>query len=317
MLTRGVALVTARGDTSRHAAQLNGMLFPAGPLQDSLLDAGRSFTAAEGASGALVVVISHQLAADFARGRKPAATVGDTLLFQGEPRVIVGVLKATDADRAQRIRGAVMPVGAMPAAPTGPLAPRLGGGGASLAVTAPSVEAVNAVRSGIERWAARRWGSSWSQRVDIALDQSRVAQLQTALRIFKLFMGSLMSISLIVGGIGIMNVLLSSVVERTREIGIRKASGASQRDILWQFLGESVTITGAGSLVGLLLGAGAAFLISAIMRRVANAPRLHAWVSPSTVLVAVVASVAVGLIFGLYPALRAARLAPIEAIHPE
>ena len=96
-------------------------------------------------------------------------------------------------------------------------------------------------------------------------------------------MGALMSISLIVGGIGIMNVLLSSVIERTREIGIRKATGAAQRHILWQFLCESVAITGVGSMIGLVIGVGAAFGITAIMRRVANAP-IQAWLSLSTVL---------------------------------
>lgn len=129
-------------------------------------------------------------------------------------------------------------------------------------------------------------------------------------------MGALMSISLIVGGIGIMNVLLSSVIERTREIGIRKASGAAQRDILWQFLSESVVITGIGSMLGLCLGVTAAFSITALMRKLANTP-IQAWLSLSTVLVAIGASVIVGLAFGLYPALRAARLSPIDAIHHE
>ena len=125
-----------------------------------------------------------------------------------------------------------------------------------------------------------------------------------------------MSISLIVGGIGIMNVLLSSVIERTREIGIRKATGAAQRDILWQFLAESVVITGVGSVIGLLLGVVAAFSITALMRRMANTP-VQAWLSVSTVVVAIGASVVVGLVFGLYPAMRAAKLSPIEAIHHE
>jgi putative ABC transport system permease protein len=152
--------------------------------------------------------------------------------------------------------------------------------------------------------------------LSIVSDESRLEQAKNALRLFKLFMGALMSISLIVGGIGIMNVLLSSVIERTREIGIRKATGAAQRDILWQFLSESVAITGVGSLIGLVLGVTAAFAITAIMRSVANAP-IQAWLSASTVLVAIGASVIVGVAFGLYPAMRAAKLSPIEAIHHE
>ena len=172
------------------------------------------------------------------------------------------------------------------------------------------------MRAQIEQWAARQLGAGWKDRVSVVSDESRLEQATKALFLFKLFMGALMSISLIVGGIGIMNVLLSSVIERTREIGIRKATGAAQRDILWQFLGESVAITGVGSMIGLLLGIAAAFSITAIMRKLANAP-IQAWLSLSTVLVAIGASVVVGLAFGLYPAMRAAKLSPIDAIHHE
>jgi len=187
---------------------------------------------------------------------------------------------------------------------------------AQLLLTAPSIEAVASTRTILERWAAQNFGASWKDRVSIVTDESRVEQARKALLLFKVFMGALMSISLIVGGIGIMNVLLSSVIERTREIGIRKATGAAQRHILWQFLCESVAITGVGSMIGLVIGVGAAFGITAIMRRVANAP-IQAWLSLSTVLVAIGASVLVGLVFGLYPAMRAARLSPIDAIHHE
>ena len=162
----------------------------------------------------------------------------------------------------------------------------------------------------------RCYGSAWKDRVAVVSDESRLEQVAKGLLLFKLFMGALMSISLVVGGIGIMNVMLSSVIERTREIGIRKAAGAERRHILWQFLCESVAITGVTGLIGLLLGVTAAFTITAIMRRMANAP-IQAWLSASTVLVAIGASVVVGVVFGLYPALRAARLSPIDAIHHE
>jgi putative ABC transport system permease protein len=144
----------------------------------------------------------------------------------------------------------------------------------------------------------------------------RVEQVEQGMLIFKLLIGALTGVSLIVGGIGIMNVLLASVVERTREIGIRKATGAQQRHILVQFLCESVAISCAGSLLGVLLGLATSFGVSAVMRARTNAP-VYAWVSPSTIIVAVLASVLVGLTFGLYPALRAARLAPIDAMQRE
>ena len=113
-----------------------------------------------------------------------------------------------------------------------------------------------------------------------------------------------------------MNVLLASVAERTREIGVRKTTGARRRDILWQFLAESVAITGTGSLLGIALGLAGAFGVTAIMRARTEAT-VYAAFTWGTVLVAVGAAVAVGITFGMYPALRAARLSPIDAIRHE
>jgi len=309
LMVTGFAIVTSSRDTAQHATQVQGMMQPDQMMNDSLLLAGRFFNAAEGASGALVVTINHRLAADFSAGGQPKDAIGDTLFFQGKPRVVIGVLRATENDRARR---AIMPSRAVAGAVAVGQAERP----PQLLVTSPSIEAVAPTRARVERWAAARFGEEWKDRLGIVSDESRLEQAKKALRIFKLFMGALMSISLIVGGIGIMNVLLSSVIERTREIGIRKATGAAQRDILWQFLSESVVITGVGSLIGLLLGVTAAFAITAIMRNVANAA-IQAWLSASTVLVAIGASVVVGVAFGLYPAMRAAKLAPIDAIHHE
>ena len=113
-------------------------------------------------------------------------------------------------------------------------------------------------------------------------------------------MGAITGISLVVGGIGIMNVLLASVAERTREIGIRKATGARHRDIMIQFLAESVAITGVGSLAGVLLGLAAAFGVAAFMRaRIqGQVQAVFTWGSAA---VAVLAAVIVGLVFGSIP----------------
>jgi putative ABC transport system permease protein len=309
MMVAGSALVRSTSDTTPRAAQVQGMLVRESMMHDSLLIAGRFFTADEGQSGAPVVTINHRLASDFAKGRQPKDVVGDTLLFQGQPRVVIGVLKAMETDRGRR---AVMPARVV----TGAIVVGQFDRAAQLTVLAPTIEGVAPIRSKIENWAASQLGGNWKERVSVVSDESRLEQAARALLLFKLFMGALMSISLVVGGIGIMNVLLSSVIERTREIGIRKATGAAQRDILWQFLSESVVITGVGSMIGLVIGATAAFGITAIMRKMANAP-IQAWLSLSTVLVAIGASVLVGLAFGLYPAMRAARLSPIDAIHHE
>lgn len=132
-------------------------------------------------------------------------------------------------------------------------------------------------------------------------------------------LGSIAGISLVVGGIGIMNIMLVSVTERTREIGIRKAVGARRRDILLQFLIEAMTVSGVGGLVGIALGAGLAFGISQIdiSGGTGTPQRLQTLITSDAVLLAVGVSLAVGLFFGIYPAMRAARLHPIEALRYE
>ena len=132
--------------------------------------------------------------------------------------------------------------------------------------------------------------------------------------IMTIFLGSIAGISLLVGGIGIMNIMLVSVTERTREIGIRKAVGARRRDILRQFLFEAITVSLGGGVVGLLAGSGLAVAVSRI--QIGTTP-LRTVISPQAVVLAVGVSVAIGLFFGIYPATRAARLNPIEALRYE
>ncbi len=126
-------------------------------------------------------------------------------------------------------------------------------------------------------------------------------------RVMSLLLGAIASVSLLVGGIGIMNIMLVSVTERTREIGIRLAVGARQRDILTQFLLEALLISVAGCLIGLMLGIGGALLTNAITDMVIV-------ISGSSVLVAFAVAAGVGVFFGFYPARKAAALDPIEAL---
>ena len=130
---------------------------------------------------------------------------------------------------------------------------------------------------------------------------------------FTLLLGAIGGISLLVGGIGIMNIMLVSVNERTREIGIRKAVGARRRDIMLQFLIESIALTGIGGILGILLG----WAITVAVSLIPQASGLVLLITAGTVIIAVGVSVAIGVVFGLYPAMRAARLHPIQALRYE
>ena len=130
-------------------------------------------------------------------------------------------------------------------------------------------------------------------------------------RILTAFLGLIAGISLLVGGIGIMNIMLVSVRERTREIGLRKAVGAKQLDILYQFLVEAIVLATVGGLIGLAIGAVAALFISRL------SDSLQPTVAWDSVVLAIAFSAAVGLFFGIYPASRAARLNPIDALRYE
>jgi len=137
------------------------------------------------------------------------------------------------------------------------------------------------------------------------LEQSRRTQ-----RLFDIVMGTIAGISLLVGGIGIMNIMLATVLERTREIGVRRALGARQVDIRNQFVIESFTITAGGGLLGIAMGI-------AIAKGVAAYAGWATIVTAWSILLSVGVSAAVGLVFGIYPALRAARLDPIESLRYE
>ena len=135
-------------------------------------------------------------------------------------------------------------------------------------------------------------------------------QAEATQRTFNIVLGSIASISLLVGGIGIMNIMLASVTERTREIGIRRAIGAKRKQIIRQFLIETVVLSTTGGVIGMFIG----LLIPSFITRFAGMPTI---VTPNSLALALGISMATGIVFGLYPAARAARLDPIVALRHE
>lgn len=141
-----------------------------------------------------------------------------------------------------------------------------------------------------------------------------MSTINTVINVITLFISLVAAISLVVGGVGVMNIMLVSVTERTREIGIRKALGAKTRSIMLQFLSESAIITMLGGLLGILVGFLGAFLISQVVSLVAPNYAFTPSVSLGVILLATLFSSAVGIFFGIYPARKAAKLSPIEAL---
>ncbi|OGO45642.1 MAG: hypothetical protein A2Z05_01710 [Chloroflexi bacterium RBG_16_60_22] len=149
----------------------------------------------------------------------------------------------------------------------------------------------------------------------ILTQEQMMGMIQQVTGLLTVLLGAIASISLLVGSIGIMNIMLVSVTERTREIGIRKAVGAKRRDILLQFLLEAAMLSLAGGAVGIIGGWGVSWLISTFSE--AAGITISALVSPDIVVLAISVSVFIGLVSGIYPAMRAARLNPIDALHYE
>jgi putative ABC transport system permease protein len=177
-----------------------------------------------------------------------------------------------------------------------------------LVVRADSPELVAPVAEVVGRMLKRRHNDV--EDVQVLVPEQLLAQEQRTQTIFNLVLAAIASISLIVGGIGIMNIMLASVLERIREIGLRRAVGATERDIVVQFLIEALTISLGGGLLGIGLGLG----ISAVIEALTGIPTL---VSGTSIAVSFVVSAGVGLVFGLLPARRAAERDPVEALRYE
>ncbi|MEO6878121.1 MAG: FtsX-like permease family protein, partial [Gemmatimonadaceae bacterium] len=168
--------------------------------------------------------------------------------------------------------------------------------------------AVPAVADVVRRMMQRRHNDVTD--FEITVPELLLQQEQHTKGIFNVVLGAIASISLVVGGIGIMNIMLASILERIKEIGVRRAVGATQKDVMWQFLSEAVMISVAGGVAGIIVGV----ILSFSIERLA---KITAIVSPMSVAVAFGVSVAVGLVFGIVPASKAAKQDPIVCLRYE
>jgi putative ABC transport system permease protein len=274
------------------------------------LAGGRFYTDTEVAHAAPVIVLGSRLAQELAGTRDGLWLIGRIVRLNGARREVIGVMAPpksgpeNDLVAFAPIRGGMELLNEVSSSNV-----------ATLRLKARSIEAVDTLRAATENWLAERYGLR-AQKLKVEIGTERLENAKMGIFLSKLLLGALVSLILAVGGIGIMNVLLAAVVERTREIGIRKAVGARPVDIQAQFLVESVTITGAGSALGFVVGVVLALSGTAVFRMWAGAP-IYPVFKPLTALLAAFSAIAVGVGFGTYPARRAARLSPIEAIARE
>lgn len=294
-------IVELEGDTVRTSAFLNGRSENFIDLNEFELT-GRFFTGEEVQSEAKLAVVSKPLATKFGFGND---LVGKSIVIEDNTYLVIGILDAEALGERVEVYYPITIFKFVDGRVSYP----------DMLFRADLVEDLPAVQEDVEAVLAGKY-EDWEKKFRIGTNEGRVAQFQQSILIFKLVMGMITGISVLVGGIGVMNVLLISVTERTREIGIRKATGAKRSDILMQFLSESVTVSLAGCIAGLILGMSAVFAFVPVVKAFTEVdfPVAFTWTTVSIILTI---GFFVGLVFGTYPAWRASKLTPVDAIRHE
>jgi len=276
-------------------------------VYDHELQFGRYFNLGEVQGRRRVAVLGANVSLEL--GETPsAALIGETIQIRGVPFEVIGVL-------VEKGEAAWLRPDEQIFIPVATAQYRVFGGRERLNAiyaAAPSPERLDAAYGTIDRVMRREHRIRPGEEADFSIRNSSdlLATFNETNRTFSLLLAGIAGVSLLVGGIGIMNIMLVSVTERTREIGVRKALGAKRRSILFQFLVEAMALCTLGGLLGVAAGYGAAALMSS----------LADWdtvVAPEAVIMALGFSAAVGLFFGILPAQRAAKLDPIDALRYE
>ena len=281
--------LTVKAGSTNTTASIMGVYPDYANIVSTELASGRYIIDADVENRSAVCVIGPDLAEDLFGNTN---VVGNTLHVNGRMFKIVGVLDGTSSTLvlpftlAQRMLEATSIT--------------------SFYVSATDSTVVSAAQTAVERFLYKKYqdDSTYS----IMNQEEMLAAMEETAGTLSLMLGGIAGISLLVDGIGIMNIMLVSVTERTREIGIRKAIGAKRRNILLQFLIESVVLSGMGGLLGLLLGYGLMHLLESYMGMSVTA-------SAGVAQLAMGFSMFVGVVFGLYPANKASKLKPIDALH--
>jgi putative ABC transport system permease protein len=299
----GAALLQVRG--AQYRTSVTGTTADYFEVSDRELTAGRPFNEQEVRTNAKVVVLGPNAVTELFNGDDAAALASEIRIGSAVFRVI-GVVEAT----GQQDDVAIMPIGAARS--------YLTGGDDELdtiIVRARSAEAVTAATNEITTILSDRHNirDTAKRDFDVQALQQQIQEATQFLSFLTLFTAAVAGISLIVGSIGVANIMLVTVTERTREIGIRKAIGARPRVILLQFLLESIFLSGMGGLMGIALGVGLSLTGAAILPQLIPDFPVPS-VDPGSIVLAFTVSLFIGLIAGGYPAHRASRLRPIEAL---
>jgi len=305
---RGGAQVTF--GNSNWATQIVGTTPDYLAIRDQGMQSGNAFTADDVNSGAKVALLGQTVAQNLFGGADP---VGQSIRIKNVPFTVDGVLSAkgqspTGQDQDDII---LIPISTAKRDVVGASQANAGSIG-TIMVQAINASSIDEAQNEMTALLRQRHRIQPGQDDDFSIrNLSEVfAAQESSAHVMSILLGAIASVSLIVGGIGIMNIMLVSVTERTREIGLRLAIGAKAKDILSQFLVEAVTLSILGGVTGILFGVGASALIS-------HFAGWNTLVSPTAIVLAFVFSGLVGVFFGYYPARKAALLDPIEALRYE